>query len=305
MKLKQETRTWTVRDLMKVCIDLLEKKGIDEARLNVELLLAHALQCPRINLYTNFDKPLTKEELRAFRSLFERRLNREPVQYIIGSTGFMGLQFVVDPRVLIPRPETETLVEQAMLVCQHAQDRTLTVLDIGTGSGNIAVSLAKFRKNCSVTAIDLADEALQVAQINAERNGVSDRITLIKMDAFEPVDQLLLRRFDLLVSNPPYVSLEEYETLRMEIRRFEPKEAVSDGSDGLEFYRRLVELSPYLLIDGGTIIAELGFREEQAVSEMMHNADFEYITVVPDLQGVPRVISAKVRAKTRNPGRVN
>ncbi len=302
MKLKQETRVWTVRDLMKVCIDLLQKKGIDEARLNVELLLAHALQCPRINLYTNFDKPLSKEELRSFRSLFERRLNREPVQYIIGSTGFMGLQFTVDPRVLIPRPETETLVEQAMLVWRHSQDQPLTILDIGTGSGNIAVSLAKFCKNCSVIALDLTDETLEVARINAERNSVSDRITFVKMDVFEPVDQLLLRRFDLLVSNPPYVSKVEYETVSMEIRRFEPKEAVSDGSDGLEFYRRLVELSPYLLIDGGTIIAELGFGQEQAISEMMHNADFHYITVVPDLQGVPRVISAKVRAKTRNPG---
>lgn len=295
--LKQQTRAWTVRDLMKVCIDLLQKQGIEEARLNVELLLAHALQCQRISLYTNFDKPLTKDEIRTFRALFERRLNREPVQYIVGSTGFMGLQFAVDRRVLIPRPETETLVEQAMIACG---DQSMSVLDVGTGSGNIAVSLARFCRQCSVLGIDISEQALEVARMNAERHHVEDRVRFALMDVFEPLDQLLLRRFDMLLSNPPYVPLDEYETLKMEIRRFEPREAVTDESDGLEFYRRLTEIAPYILNNQGIIMVEVGFAQADAVQEMMKQAGFDRIEQIADLQSIPRVVRAQVRARWRN-----
>lgn len=301
--LRLETRAWTVRDLMRFSIDLLQKRGFEEARLNVELLLAHALQCSRLHLYTNSDKPLTREELRSFRDLYERRLNREPVQYITGTTSFMGLTFSVDPRVLIPRPETETLVEQAMIVYQNAPSRGIKVLDVGTGSGNIAISVAKFCKNAEIIAIDASEEALEVARENAERHGVA--IEFHRLDIFEPVDQLLLRRFDLLLSNPPYVSLEEYETLAMEVRRFEPKNAVSDGRDGYEFYRRLVEIAPYLLGDKGTLIVELGHDQQQTVCAMMLAAGFENVSVTPDLQGIPRVMRATVQSKTRNQGSVN
>jgi release factor glutamine methyltransferase len=303
--LKLETRVWTVRDLMRFSIDLLQKRGFEETRLNVELLLAHALQCSRLHLYTNSDKPLTKEEFRSFRDLYERRLNREPVQYIIGTTSFMGLTFNVDSRVLIPRPETETLVEQAMMICRGAPTGIMRLLDVGTGSGNIAISIAKFCRNVEVVAIDTSKKALEIAQENAERHGVVERIDFQQLDIFEPLDQLLLRRFDLLVSNPPYVSLEEYETLAMEVRRFEPKGAVSDGRDGYEFHRRLVEIAPYLLVEDGALIVELGYGQHQTVNAMMLSAGFENVSVTPDLQGIPRVIRATVHSMTRNKGPVN
>jgi release factor glutamine methyltransferase len=302
--LKQETRVWTVKDLMKVCIDLLEKKGVQEARLNVELLLSHSLRVPRLHLYTNFDQPLTKSELRLFRELLERRLNREPVQYILGTTSFMGLRFDVDQRVLIPRPETETLVEQCLLACREIPGG-ITMLDIGTGCGNIVISLAKFSKGCEAVAIDSSAAALEVAGRNAEKNAVGEKITFHQMDVFEPIDQLLLRRFDLVVSNPPYIPQAEFETLPMEIQRFEPRTALVAGKDGLDFYRRIIDIAPYLVADGGRLLLEAGFGQHAGIQEIMESAGFKEISVTPDLQGIPRVLSAIVPQKTRNPGPVN
>ncbi len=304
--LEEKTRVWTIRSLMKFAIDHLQRRRIDEARLNVELLLSHALHCQRIELYTNFDKPLSAEELKAFRSLYERRLNREPVQYIVGGASFMGMQFKVDSRVLIPRPETETLVEQAMLVCQKASPgQPLSIMEVGTGSGNITISLAKFVKGAKLWTIDVSEEALALARENAEYHGVSDKIVFERMDAFEPVDQLLLRRFDLLVSNPPYVSAGEWEDLQQEVRRFEPRVAVSDWKDGLEFYRRLVELAPYLLRDQGTMIVEVGYGQAETVARMLSDARYEEVEIIPDLQHIPRVVKGKTRSMARNPGFVN
>lgn len=304
--LQEKTRVWTVRDLMKFSIDHLQRRGFDEARLNVELLLSHALKCQRIQLYTNFDKPLTPEELKVFRSFYERRLNREPVQYIIGSTSFMGLQFQVDTRVLIPRPETETLVEQVMFVCQRiSPSQAISVIEVGTGSGNIAVALAKFVKNAVITSIETSAEALEVARLNAESHNVQDKITFEHIDVFEPVDQLLLRRFDILVSNPPYASKDDWEHLQQEVRKFEPRVAVSDWKDGYEFYRRLIELAPYLLRDGGTMLFEIGFGQSETIVRMMQQAGFFDCSVVPDLQAIPRVVIASCNATTRNKGFAN
>jgi release factor glutamine methyltransferase len=303
---QEKTRVWTIRSLMKFAIDHLQRRGFDEARLNVELLLSHALQCRRIELYTNFDKPLARGELKAFRSLYERRLNREPVQYIVGTASFMGMQFNVDSRVLIPRPETETLVEQVMLLCKRAEPvQSLAIIEVGTGSGNIAITLAKFIKQAKLWTIDVSGEALALARENAERHGVLDRIVFERMDAFEPVDQLLLRRFDMLVSNPPYVSADEWEELQQEVRRFEPRVAVSDWKDGYEFYRRLVELAPYLLRDQGTMLVEVGFGQADTVARLMKDAHFEQVEVIPDPQDIPRVVFGKTKSVARNPGFMN
>lgn len=304
--LQQETRIWTIRELMKVSIDLLQKKAFDEARLNVELLLAHALKCQRIQLYTGFDKPLSKHEMREFRTLFERRLNREPLQYIVGSAGFMGLQFRVDPRVLIPRPETETLVEQTMLLCNALAGRSrITMLEVGTGSGNIAVSIAKYIKHAFVTSIDISSQAIEVAELNAKVHEVTDRVEFRVLDAYEPVDQILLRRFDLLVSNPPYTSAEEWESLPLEVKKYEPRTATTDGRDGLDFFRRIIELAPYCLSDRGSVVFEVGYGQADAVRRMMSDSGFFNIYVVPDLQNVPRVVIGSCHSTTRNPGPVN
>ena len=294
--------SWTIRSLMKSSIAHLQKHGFDEARLNVELLLAHSLSCQRIELYTNFERPLNKVEVEEFRLLCERRLRHEPVQYIIGSTSFMGLQLKVDPRVLIPRPETETLVEQAMLVCNSLNEEgRINIIDVGTGSGNIAIALAKFVKNSFVTGIDNSESALEVATLNRKLHGMESRVDLREIDVSEPVDQLLRRRFDILVSNPPYVPPDEWECLKPEVRDFEPRSATTDSKDGLEFYRRISELAPYLLLDKGTVLLEVGDTQASSVGMMIEEAGFFEIAFVKDLQGVNRVVMGRCRAQSRNP----
>ncbi|MBI3005068.1 MAG: peptide chain release factor N(5)-glutamine methyltransferase [Ignavibacteriales bacterium] len=299
---EEQDRIWTVRGLMKSAISLLQKRGFDEARLNVELLLSHALRCQRIELYTNFDKSVTQAEMEQFRVLYERRLRHEPVQYILGVTSFMGLQMKVDARVLIPRPETETLVEQTIMACNNIQGGSkIHILDLGTGSGNIAIALGKYLKNVRVTSVDNSAAALDVARKNIEEHGLQPVIDLKEMDIFEPLDQLLLRRFDILVSNPPYVAPDEWETLRPEVKDYEPRSATTDSHDGFEFYRRIFELSPYLLVDKGLALVEAGDGCAGEVAELMSQNAFEDISVVQDLQGTDRVVIGSRRAKSRNP----
>lgn len=291
MTLQHETQSWTVRDLMKFSIEHLLRHGFDEARLTVELLLSHALECQRIQLYTRFDQPLSKEELKSFRTLFERRLRQEPVQYIIGSAGFMGMQFRVDPRVLIPRPETETLVEQTMLVCgRRAEEESISVLEIGTGSGNIAISLAKLVRGIQVTTIDVSRLSLELARENAAVHQVTDRVTIREMSLFDPLTELLKEKFDLLVSNPPYVSAADWETLAPEIREHEPREAVSDTKDGLEFYRRIAQVAGGILRPSGRVLVEVGFGQAERVHGIFNEAGLKDLSTANDLQGIPRVV---------------
>jgi len=287
---------------MKSAISHLQKRGFDEARLNVELLLAHALRCRRIELYSNFQRSLTQEEVGEFFLLYERRLKHEPVQYILGATSFMGLQMKVDPRVLIPRPETETLVEQTMIACNNfASGGKIHILEIGTGSGNIAIALAKYVKNVRVTSIDNSPTALDVARMNIREHGLESTVELREMNIFEPMDQLLLRRFDVLVSNPPYVPPDEWETLRPEVKNYEPKNAATDSEDGFEFYRRIFELAPYLLVDRGLALVEVGDGCAKEVEELMNQNGLEEISIAPDLQGTNRVVIGLCRSKSRNP----
>jgi len=289
---EDKTRVWTVRELMKSAIEHLQRKGFEDARLNVELLLAHALNLNRIQLYLQFDKPLTSEELKQFRTLYERRLKREPVQYIIGSTSFMGLHFTVDSRVLIPRPETETLIEQVMLSChRYPSDVSIHVLDVGTGSGNIAVSIAKYIKHAHVTAIDISKEALIVAEENARMHAVDSQIQFSLIDVFDQTEELFRTRYDILVSNPPYVPKDEWEQLQSEVRDFEPSLAVTDGKDGFKFYRRLIGIIPDLLKPGGGIILEVGFNQAEKVARELRNTGIDQLQITNDLQGIPRVVS--------------
>lgn len=291
MTLQQEPKSWTIRDLMKFSIDHLQRHGFDEARLNVELLLSHALRCQRIQLYTRFDQPLSKDELAGFRMLFERRLKHEPVQYIVGSAGFMGLQFLVDRRVLIPRPETETLVEQTMLLCGRNPEGTpLSLLEIGTGSGNLAVSVAKLIRNVRVTSIDINSDALEVARGNAASHGVTDRISFHEMSVFDTFQGALAQQFDILISNPPYVSADEWNQLAPEVRTHEPRLAVTDSGDGYAFYRRIAKIGPGLLRANGSILVEVGHGQAEIVQGIFGEEGVHDIFVVKDLQGIPRVV---------------
>jgi len=276
------------------------EKGFNESRLTVELLLCHLLNLERIQLYTNFDKPLTDAELSLFKGLFQRRLQHEPLQYIIGTTEFMGLEFVVDQRVLIPRPETEVLVEQVIYYAkEHFSGRPLRILDIGTGSGCIAVSLAALLENASIIAFDKSSDAVEVARINAQKNGVEKKIALSVQDVFEISGADFSSKFHLVVSNPPYVSKMEFQELQPEIKKFEPSFAVTDDDDGLNFYRKIADIGRSLLEAEGAIIVEHAYNQLVSARKIFIDAGWGNIRPIGDYGGNHRcLVASKFREST-------
>ena len=228
-----DTKEWTVLSLIGWSADYLSSREFDSPRLTAELLLCHVLDCRRIELYTNFDKVLSAAQLAQFRSHLKRRLAHEPVQYIVGSTEFMGLRFEIDPRTLIPRPETEVLVEQLIGHARSAGTGSLRILDIGTGSGNIAVTLAKFLPDAEVVGIDVSQPALDAARRNLQLHGVEDRVRLELLDILGGHDRLEAGQFDYVVSNPPYIPFADVAALQAEVRAYEPRIAVQADGDGL------------------------------------------------------------------------
>lgn len=291
-----EQKVWTILEVISVSTEYLKSRGIEDARLNAELLLAHVLGYRRIDLYTHFDEPLDELEREQYKALLRRRAAREPLQYILGEAEFMGLSFFVDRRVLIPRPETEILVEKTIELCKlHGGSAgAIRLLDVGTGCGNIAVTVAKFVSNAIVTAIDISVDALEVAMHNAEVHGVSDRVTFKQVDVFSPSRVLEDQPFDIIVSNPPYVSKEEFAGLPPEIRDYEVRFATCDESDGLTFFRRISELGTSLLRKGGSLLFEVGYGQGQDVKRIMSSAGYSQVEVFKDLSGIERVLRGKL-----------
>jgi release factor glutamine methyltransferase len=279
----------TVLEAIQKSTDYLEKKGIESSRLNAELLLAEILNCKRLDLYLRFERPLSEEEINKYREWIARRGKYEPLQYIIGKVEFYGLNFIVNNSVLIPRPETEILVET--IVEQNKQRECLRILDIGTGSGIIPIALAKHLAGASVTTVDISSSALETAKLNAEANGVGDAITFIERDIFNM--EYENATFDLIVSNPPYVSKEEYSLLQKEIVDYEPTLAVSDNEDGLKFYRFIIEKGKSWLAIGGKLYFEVGKDQSEKANEMMERKGYQNISVVKDYQQIERVIKGE------------
>jgi len=273
----------------------LAEKGFDESRLTIELLLCHVLRLQRIQLYTNFEKPLSQAELTSFKILLQRRLQHEPLQYIIGTTEFMGREFVVDRRVLIPRPETEVLAEAAV---RYAKENfhafSPKILDIGTGSGCLAVACAVMIENAVVTAFDISKDAIDVARSNAERNDVGDKITFSVRDVFAAVAADFPEKFHLVISNPPYISKSEFDGLQPEVREFEPSSATTDGNDGLSFYRCIASIAHFLLEHNGAVFVEHAYNQSVAVQEIFGNAGWESLETVRDYSGNPRCLVAQL-----------
>lgn len=284
----------TVLSLLKKSTTFFEEKGVDEAKRSAEYLLSHAMGQKRIQLYLRFDQPVADDELARFRELVRRRLQREPVQYIVGSTEFFGMEFAVSPAVLIPRPETEHLVEA---VIDHVRadagvkekESGLRILDIGTGSGIIAIVLAAKLARARMTAVDVSEEALAVARENAASNNVAGRIDFLPHDILASQLNGLGGPFDVVVSNPPYVSTADMSELQPEILGFEPAAALTDDSDGLTFYRRINELLPRLLSPGGLLAVEIGFGQSPAVVEIF-SSRLRDIEVIKDYSGIDRVV---------------
>ncbi len=280
----------TVLEAIKLATEYFEKKQIESSRVNAEILLADVLKCKRLDLYLKFDQPLKDFEVDKYREFISRRGKYEPVQYITGITEFYGLNFSVDKSVLIPRPETEILVET--IINQFKDNESINVLDIGTGSGNISITLAKFLTQSHVTSIDISREAIDKAKYNAVQNGIDGKIDFIVGDVFSEI-HLFNNKFDLIVSNPPYISADEYPDLQNEIVNFEPKIALTDEGDGLKYYKHISKIAPNLLIEKGRLFFEIGKGQSKDISTIMEENFFEDIEIIKDYQQIDRVISGK------------
>ena len=256
--------------------------AVPDPRLDAEYLLAEALGMPRLSLLLEKRRELTQEEAAAFQTLLSRRETREPLQYILGTQGFMGFSFRVDPRALIPRNDTETLCEEALRTLQDG-DR---VLDLCTGSGAIAIALKKLRPGCRVTACDISGDALSLARENARALGA--KVRFLQGDLFSPVAG---EQFDWIISNPPYIPDALRGQLQAEVEK-EPALALFAGADGLDFYRRIAREAPAHLSPRGQLILETGDGEGERVMALL-SRDFENIRLLNDLSGLPRAVSAR------------
>jgi release factor glutamine methyltransferase len=276
--------TWTTIAVLDWTTKRFDEAGISSSRLEAQLLLAHVLKCSRMQLYTGFDKPLGEDELAGYRALIKRRLGGEPVAYLLGEQEFWALPFFVDSSVLVPRPDTETAIEVARSL-RPDRAAPCRVLDLCTGSGAIAISLAKELPAAQIVATDVSREAIAVARRNAERNQVADRVELREGDLFAAVAG---ERFDLIVSNPPYIATATIDTLSPEVRR-EPRVALDGGADGLAFYDRICAHAAEHLLPGGALVLEHGFDQADAVAARLTAAGFTDVTLVHDLGKNPRV----------------
>lgn len=279
-----------VLDAIQLSTDYLTKKGIDEPRLNAELLLADVLGMKRLNLYLNFDRPLSEKEKDLYRTFLSRRAAYEPLQYILGYTEFWSYKFAVNKSVLIPRPETEILID-TILNDYSDNNKELNILDIGTGSGIIAICLAK-NINCKVTALDISVDAINIAKENAEFNEVSDKIVFVEKDILKFND--LNVQYDIIVSNPPYVDNNQYKTLQKEITLFEPAIAVTDFNNGLTFYDKILSLSNSILAPTGKIYFEIGAGQADSVKNLFAKYNFLNIKIIEDFANISRVIKGEL-----------
>jgi len=284
----------TVNALLTWASELLAQSGVHEASLNTELLLAHTLGLERLRLKLDGQRELNPDEFLLFSSLIDRRMRREPLQYILGTADFMGLRFGVNPDVLIPRPETEVLVEKALELLRTSTVAAPEVLDIGTGSGNIALSIKHHFHSAQVTAMDISKRALSIAIGNSRTNTI-EGVVFLEADVFG--DFLPGKKFDMILSNPPYVSRDEFGSLDPEIRTYEPRIATTDGSDGFRFLRRLLETVPGHLLPGGSILVEIGYGQAAGAADYAKHYGLTRIRVYEDLSGVPRVLAATFPGK--------
>lgn len=273
----------TVREALRLAEEMLQSAGVPDARLDAEYLLAGVLDAPRLLVVASGETPLTDTRAEQYFALIARRQGREPLQYILGTQPFMGCSFCVDERVLIPRQDTETLCEQALLNAPE----TGAVLDLCTGSGALAVVIKKAAPGLLVCASDISEAALSLAQKNAEENGAD--IDFRRGDLFAPFPG---ERFDMIVSNPPYIPTEDLSALQEEVKR-EPVLALDGGADGLSFYRRIAGEAPAHLTDSGILLLEIGCDQAKAVCALLTDAGFSGLRVIRDTAGRDRVVIAR------------
>lgn len=277
----------TIREIL---IKYMEKLSSisDTPKLDTEILLQKALgDVDRLYIQLNLDKKLSDEELKCFNEMINDRLNGRPIAYIVKNREFMALNFYVEEGVLIPRPDTEPLVEEVIELSKGMKD--VTIVDIGTGSGAISVSLAKYIKNSYVYSLDISDKALSIGKKNAVNNEVDDKIEFIKSDVFTGIKDRNLK-LDIIVSNPPYIKKEDIKTLHTQVKDYEPYIALEGGEDGLDFYRTITEESLKYLKSNGILAFEVGHDQANDVCTIMENHGYKKIYTKKDLQGIDRVV---------------
>jgi release factor glutamine methyltransferase len=289
----------TILEAIQRSADFLGKKGVGSPRLQVELLLAHVLKMPRMKLYLNFERVLSAPEVETLRKLVRRRGQREPLQYIVGTTCFCGLELAVSRHVLVPRPETEMLAERAWkFLGQLPSDCPARALDLGTGSGCVAIALATHAPRARIEATDLSDDALNTARQNAARHHVTERIEFRLGDGFAALKKEGC--FDLIVSNPPYIATAEIETLEPEVRDYEPKMALDGGADGLDFYRRIAAEAGAFLRPGGRTMLELNDNGAPQVGKIFEHEGWKVEAIEPDYNQYQRIFIAHKTAQTHD-----
>jgi release factor glutamine methyltransferase len=308
-------QNWTIQKLLNWTTEYFTKNALDSPRLSAELLLSHILAMKRIELYTQFDKPVTKQQLGLLHDLVKRAGQNEPIAYLVGKTEFYSLELNVTADCCIPRPETELLVERAIEFLRTRPVRNSTmfnvtqkqeisngartskqfVCDLCTGCGCIAIAIAKNFPNADIIATDISDAALNIAAKNVEKHQLNKRIKLLCGDLFDPlVPHLDVEKFDLIVCNPPYVSSAEFEKLDKNVKDYEPKLALFAGEDGLDTYRRIVEKIDAFLKPDGALMLEIGYSQGQAVRELLEQAgSFSKITIEKDFHNNDRIVIAK------------
>ncbi|NTU67441.1 MAG: peptide chain release factor N(5)-glutamine methyltransferase [Chlorobiaceae bacterium] len=288
-----ESKTWSVVELLKTTVDFFTEKRVDEARLSAELLLGQVLKLKRLDLYLNHERPVMPGELQAFRELCRQRLQGRPVQYIAGEAFFYGNRYLVDERVLIPRPETELVVEHALerfASSPGSGSDEPSILDIGTGSGCIAITIALRLPGARVTAAEVSADALVVAEANARELGVVERIRFVRADMLDPsFPDVVGAPFDLVVSNPPYIPETEWVGLQAEVRGYEPRLALV-SPQGFEFYKAVADMGMALVRNGGVLCFELHADAATGVRSLVEPA-FSNIEVMQDYSGLDRALS--------------
>jgi release factor glutamine methyltransferase len=276
----------SIEEAIKEGAQRLREGGVAEWRRDAGSLLAHAFGRDRTFIIAHAGDALNEEQFETYQSLIERRAGGEPLQYITGNQQFYKLDFLVTPAVLIPRSETELIVEAALELL--GDDRAVRIADIGTGSGCLAISLLHERPRARAVAIDVSPAALRIAQRNAARHGVADRLDLLGSDTLSALDAAHVERcFDLIVSNPPYVSEDEMKTLQREVRH-EPRTALAAGTDGLSIIRRLLHEARPFLRSGGHLVFEIGFGQSEAIEQLIDRHVWNLLERREDLQGIPR-----------------
>jgi release factor glutamine methyltransferase len=290
--------TWTVRRILEWTSGFFTRKNLDAPRLSAELLLSHVLAAPRIKLYTEYERPLTEQELTRMRTLVQRASDEEPIAYLTGRAHFFNLEFEVTRDVLIPRPDTETLVENVLQTVRHQPGmESPRVIDLCTGSGCIAAAIAHHLKTAMVLAIDISPPAVKVARQNVERLGLNDRVTVEEGDLFSPLQHMVdVQPFNLIVSNPPYIRTSDLASLDRSVRQYEPLQALDGGLDGLTLHRRILDEAADRLLPGGRVYLEIAFDQGDLAREMGGNyGDFDEVRILKDFGGRDRVLTLRRR----------